>query len=73
LLRITTAMPAGAEDVARLANVSVTAAWTGRTENLTGLPQRFVLPMGNLELDLAITASDLRGFAQAALATCPRG
>ena len=73
LLRITTAMPAGAEDVARLANVSVTAAWTGRTENLTGLPQRLVLPMGNLELDLAITASDLRGFAQAALATCPRG
>ena len=73
LLRITTAMPAGAEDVARLANVSVTAAWTGRTENLTGLPQRFVLPMGNLELDLAITASEMRGFAQASLATCPRG
>lgn len=73
LLRITTAMPAGAEDVARLANVSVTAAWTGRTETLTGLPQRLTIPFGNLELDLAITASDLRGFAQAALATCPRG
>jgi hypothetical protein len=66
-------MPAGAEDVARLANVTVTAAWTGRTENLTGLPQRLVLPMGNLELDLAITASEMRGFAQASLATCPRG
>jgi hypothetical protein len=39
---------------------------------LTGLPQRLTLPLGNLELDLAITASDLRGFAQAALATCPR-
>lgn len=73
LLRITTAMPAGAEDVARLANVTVTAAWTGRTENLAGLPQRLVLPMGNLELDLAITASEMRGFAQASLATCPRG
>ncbi|MCA3358354.1 MAG: hypothetical protein ING02_10155 [Roseomonas sp.] len=73
LLRITTAMPAGAEDVARLANVTVTAAWTGRAENLTGLPQRLVLPMGNLELDLAITASEMRGFAQASLATCPRG
>ena len=73
LLRITTAMPAGAEDVARLANVSVTSAWNGRTENLTGLPQRLVLPMGNLDLELAITASDVRGFAQAALATCPRG
>jgi hypothetical protein len=24
-------------------------------------------------VDLAITASDLRGFAQAALASCPRG
>ena len=73
LLRITTAMPAGAEDVARLANVSVTAAWTGRTETLTGLPQRLTIPIGNLELDLAITASEMRGFAQAALATCPRG
>jgi hypothetical protein len=73
LLRITTAMPAGAEDVARLANVTVTTTWNGRTENLTGLPQRFVLPMGNLDLELAITASEMRGFAQAALATCPRG
>ena len=73
LLRITIAMPAGAEDVARLANVTVTTAWNGRTENLTGLPQRLVLPMGNLELDLAITSSEMRGFAQAALATCPRG
>ncbi|MCA3416511.1 MAG: hypothetical protein INF84_18100 [Roseomonas sp.] len=73
LLRITTAMPAGAEDVARLANVTVTTSWNGRTENLTGLPQRLVLPMGNLELELTITASELRGFAQAALATCPRG
>jgi hypothetical protein len=72
LLRITTAMPAGAEDVARLANVTVTTSWNGRTENLTGLPQRLVLPMGNLELELTITASELRGFAQAALATCPR-
>jgi hypothetical protein len=72
LLRITTAMPAGAEDVTRLANVTVTTSWNGRTENLTGLPQRLVLPMGNLELELTITASELRGFAQAALATCPR-
>jgi hypothetical protein len=72
LLRITVAMPAGAEDVVRLANVSVTTTWNGRTEHLTGLPQRLTLPLGNLELDLAITASDLRGFAQAALATCPR-
>ena len=73
LLRITTAMPAGAEDVARLASVTVTTSWNGRTENLTGLPQRLVLPMVNLDLELAITASDVRGFAQAALATCPRG
>jgi len=73
LLRITTAMPAGAEDVARLASVTVTTSWHGRTENLTGLPQRLVLPMANLDLELAITASDLRGFAQAALATGPRG
>jgi hypothetical protein len=72
LLRITIAMPAGAEDVARLANVSVTSTWNGRTENLTGLPQRLTLPLGNLDVDLAITASELRGFAQAALATCPR-
>jgi hypothetical protein len=36
------------------------------------LPQRLTLPLGNLDVDLAITASELRGFAQAALATCPR-
>jgi hypothetical protein len=72
LLRITIAMPAGAEDVVRLANVSVTSTWNGRTENLTGLPQRLVMPMGNLEMELAVTTSELRGFAQAALATCPR-
>ena len=72
LLRITIAMPAGAEDVARLANVSITSTWNGRTENLTGLPQRLIMPMGNLEMELAVTTSELRGFAQAALATCPR-
>jgi hypothetical protein len=73
LLRITAAMPAGTEDAARLANVTVTTAWNGRTENLTGLPQRLTIPLGNLELDLAITASEMRGFVQVALATCPRG
>jgi hypothetical protein len=73
LLRITAAMPAGTEDAARLANVTVTTTWNGRSENLTGLPQRLTIPLGNLELDLAITASEMRGFAQAALATCPRG
>ena len=73
LLRITATMPAGAEDVARLANLSVTSVWNGRTETLTGLPQRLPLTLGNLELDLAITASEMRGFAQAALTTCPRG
>ena len=73
LLRITAAMPAGTEDAARLANVTVTTAWNGRSENLTGLPQRLVLPVGNLDLDLAVTAGDMRGFVQVALATCPRG
>jgi hypothetical protein len=73
LLRVSAAMPAGAEDVARLAEINVTTAWNGRTESLTGLPQRLVLSMGNLELELAISVSELRGFAQAALATCPRG
>ncbi len=72
LLRITAAMPAGAEDVARLATINVTTTWNGRSENLMGLPQRLTVPLGNLELDLAITASEMRGFAQAALATCPR-
>jgi hypothetical protein len=72
LIRITITMPAGAEDVARLAAVNVFTAWNGRSENLTGLPQRLTLPLGNLELDLAITAIDVRGFAQATLATCPR-
>ncbi len=73
LLRITAAMPAGTEDAARLAAVNVTTTWNGRSENLTGLPQRLTIPLGNLELDLAITGSDTRGFVQVALATCPRG
>jgi hypothetical protein len=72
LLRVTIAMPAGAEDVARLANVSVINAWNGRTETLTGLPQRLNVALGNLDMELNITASEIRGFAQAALATCPR-
>ncbi|MGI9129016.1 MAG: hypothetical protein ACR2IG_12460 [Roseomonas sp.] len=73
LLRITAAMPTGAEDMARLATINVTTTWNGRSETLRGLPQRLTIPLGNLELDLAITASDMRGFAQAALASCPRG
>ena len=73
LLRITITMPAGAEDVARLANVSVTSTWNGRTETLTGLPQRMALTFCNMEMELSVTASELRGFAQAALSTCPRG
>jgi hypothetical protein len=73
LLRITAAMPAGTEDAARLAAVNITTTWNGRSENLTGLPQRLTIPLGNLELDLAVTAGDMRGFVQVALATCPRG
>jgi hypothetical protein len=72
MLRITAALPAGAEDVARLSTVTVANAWNGRTETLTGLPQRLSLPLGNLELDLNIASSDVRGFAQATLATCIR-
>jgi hypothetical protein len=56
------AMPAAAEDVEWLANVSVTSTWNGRTENLIGLPQRLTLPLGKLDMEFAITASDLRGF-----------
>jgi hypothetical protein len=73
LLRITAAMPAGTEDAARLAAVNITTIWNGRSENLTGLPQRLTIPLGNLDLDLAVTAGDMRGFVQVALATCPRG
>jgi hypothetical protein len=58
--------------MARLSTVTVTSAWNGRTETLTGLPQRLSLPLGNLELDLNIASSDVRGFAQATLATCTR-
>ena len=72
MLRITAALPASAEDVARLSTVTVANAWNGRTETLTGLPQRLSLPLGNLELDLNIASSDVRGFAQATLATCIR-
>jgi hypothetical protein len=72
LLRVSAAMPAGAEDVARLATVSVSSAWNGQTENLIGLPQRLSLSLGNLEMEISVTASEIRGFAQAALATCPR-
>jgi hypothetical protein len=72
LIRITIAMPAGTEDVARLAAINVSTAWNGRTENLTGLPQRLTLPLGNLDLELVMTAIEMRGFAQATLATCPR-
>lgn len=73
LLRVSVAMPAGAEDIARQSTVSVTTTWNGRTETREGLPQRLSLPLGNLELDLTISASELRGFAQAALASCQRG
>lgn len=73
LIRVTVTLPAGAEDVARQATVSVTTLWDGRAENRQGLPQRLALPLGNLEMDLTISASDLRGFAQAALASCQRG
>jgi hypothetical protein len=36
------------------------------------LPQRLTLPLGNLDLELVMTAIEMRGFAQATLATCPR-
>jgi len=62
----------GTSFLARLSTVTVANAWNGRTETLTGLPQRLSLPLGNLELDLNIASSDVRGFAQATLATCIR-
>lgn len=56
------------EDAARSASVVVTVAGQER-QTFTGLPQRQVVTLGNVELALSVT-SELRGFATVTITNC---
>lgn len=69
VVRVVVSAPAPTDDLARAANVAVTVAG-GETLNLTGLPQRHPVVLGNVEFTLNVAASEVRGFAQASLSGC---
>lgn len=56
------------EDATRAASVVVTVAGQER-QTFTGLPQRQVVTLGNVELALSVT-SELRGFATVSITNC---
>lgn len=68
LVRVAVGVPGPGEDPARAANVVVTVAGQERQTH-TGLPQRQVVTLGNVELALSVT-SEVRGFATVAISTC---
>lgn len=68
LVRVAVGVAAPNEDPARAASVVVTVAGQER-QTFTGLPQRQVVTLGNVELALSVT-SELRGFATVAITNC---
>jgi FtsZ-binding cell division protein ZapB len=69
LVRVVVSAPSPNADLATAANTVVTVAGQDPV-TLTGLPQRHPVVLGNVELTLEVAASDVRGFAAAAVTTC---
>lgn len=73
LIQVSASAPAGADDPAKGATVTITRAWASQPIKVTGMPVRQSIPLNNAELRLAVEASDLRGYGTATLSLCGRG
>ncbi|WP_137123978.1 hypothetical protein [Roseomonas sp. HF4] len=69
MVRVVVSAPAPNDDLATAASVVVNVAGQDPV-TLTGLPQRHPVVLGNAELLLEVSASTVRGFASATIASC---
>ncbi len=73
MLTVAVAVPT-AESAAPATTVAIGAAWLEQPATLTGMPARYDVVLNNLVLRLVVEQSEMRGYANATLATCaPRG
>ena len=73
LIQVSASAPAGGEDPAKTATVTITRAWATQPIKVTGMPVRQAIPLNSAELRLTVEASELRGYGTATLHLCGRG
>ena len=72
LIQVTTSVPAGTEDLAKGATVSIARVWAAQPIKATGLPVHQTIAINNAELKLSVEPSELRGYGVATLTVCGR-
>jgi len=72
LITVTATLPSAKADPAKDVIVTVTTAWNEEPLKSTGLPFARDIPINNAVLRLTVEASDVSGYASAALTTCAR-
>jgi hypothetical protein len=73
LIQVSVSAPAGADDPAKAASVTIQRVWSNQPLKLSGLPARQAIPINNAELRLIVEPSELRGYATVSLSLCGRG
>lgn len=73
LIQVSATAPAGAEDMAKAATVTILRAWAAQPLTMTGLPVRQSIVLNNAELKLVVEPSDIRGYGVASLSLCGKG
>lgn len=72
LIQVSASAPAGAEDLAKAATITITRVWASQPIKATGFPLHQSIAINNVELKLSVEASDLRGYGTASLSVCGR-
>ncbi len=73
LIQVSVSAPAGSDDPAKAATVTISRVGVAQPIKVTGIPTRQLIPFNNAELRLSIEVSELRGYATATLSLCGRG
>jgi len=73
LIQVSASAPAGADDPAKAATVTISRVWASQPIKATGMPTRQSIPLNNAELRLSVEPSELRGYGTAILSLCGRG
>lgn len=73
LIQVSASAPAGSDDPAKAATVTISRVWATQPIKVTGMPVRQSIPLNSAELRLSVEPSELRGYATATLSLCGRG
>ncbi len=73
LILVSASAPAGPEDPAKTAQVTITQSWVPQPIRVTGLPVQQSITINNLELKLLVEPSGMRGYGAVSLSVCGKG